>query len=216
MPASAKWSRDELILVLDLYFEMDYASDASDGDERIASLARTLSALPLRDDDDGTSERTARDVSLILGDYLRFDPEHAVMRARISENAERVWEAFAGDRDRLQQTAESIRRNADMVPMRGSDLEDEIEFDEGRILTRIHFARERNALWSSTIRTVVAITGHYGLRTLSVFRQPSPEQRETGRRHDPDSSSRRAPFRCAYRALSRCAPATSWRRTATE
>lgn len=155
MPASAKWSRDELILVLDLYFEMDYASDASDGDERIASLARTLSALPLRDDDDGTSERTARDVSLILGDYLRFDPEHAVMRARISENAERVWEAFAGDRDRLQQTAESIRRNADMVPMRGSDLEDEIEFDEGRILTRIHFARERNATLVATKRRLV-------------------------------------------------------------
>ena len=155
MPATARWSRDELILVLDLYFEMDYASAAPEGDERIASLARTLSSLPLRDEDDAPSERNERDVSLILGDYLRFDPEHAVIKARIGEKAEQVWEAFANDRDRLQQTAESIRRNADVVPMQGSDLEDEIEFDEGRILTRIHFARERNATLVATKRRLV-------------------------------------------------------------
>lgn len=154
MPASARWSRDELILVLDLYFEMGYASDASDGDERITSLARTLNSLPLRDDE-SSQPRNAREVSLILSDYLRFDPEHAVMQARISETAERVWESFSGDRDRLQQTAESIRRNADVVPMRGSDLEDEIEFDEGRILTRIHFARERNATLVTTKKRLV-------------------------------------------------------------
>lgn len=154
MAPKAKWSRDELILVLDLYFEMDYPREASDGDSRIASLARTLNSLPLREDD-GSQPRVARDVSLILGDYLRFDPEHAVMQARIGETAERVWESFAGDRERLQQTAESIRRNADVVPMRGSDLEDEIEFDEGRILTRIHFARERNATLVTTKKRLV-------------------------------------------------------------
>ena len=154
MPSSAKWSRDELILVLDLYFEMDYARGASDGDERVASLARTLNSLPLRDEDP-SQPRSGREVALILGDYLRYDPEHAVMQARIGETAERVWVSFAGDRDRLQQTAESIRRNADVVPMRGSDLEDEIEFDEGRILTRIHFARERNATLVVTKKRLV-------------------------------------------------------------
>jgi 5-methylcytosine-specific restriction protein A len=77
------------------------------------------------------------------------------MQARIGETAERVWESFAGDRERLEQTAESIRRNADVVPMRGSDLEDEIEFDEGRILTRIHFARERNATLVTTKKRLV-------------------------------------------------------------
>jgi 5-methylcytosine-specific restriction enzyme A len=154
MPASARWSRDELILVLDLYFDMDYARDASDGDERVASLARTLNSLPLRNDE-LSQPRNVREVSLILSDYLRFDPEHAVMQARIGETAERVWESFAGDREKLQQTAESIRRNADVVPMRGSDLEDEIEFDEGRILTRIHFARERNATLVTTKKRLV-------------------------------------------------------------
>ena len=154
MPASARWSRDELILVLDLYFEMDYARNASDGDERVASLARTLNSLPIRDDET-SPPRNAREVSLILSDYLRFDPEHAVMQARIGETAERVWESFAGDLERLHQTAESIRRNADLVPMRGSDLEDEIEFDEGRILTRIHFARERNATLVTTKKRLV-------------------------------------------------------------
>lgn len=140
--------------MLDLYFEMGHASNASDGDERVASLARTLNSLPLRDDEH-SEPRSAREVSLILGDYLRYDPEHAVMQARIGETAERVWESFAGDRDRLRQTAESIRRNADVVPMRGSDLEDEIEFDEGRILTRIHFARERNATLVTTKKRLV-------------------------------------------------------------
>ena len=77
------------------------------------------------------------------------------MPARIGETAERVWEAFAAEPDRQRQTAESIRSNASVVPMRGSDLEDEIEFGEGRILTRIHLARERNATLVSTKKRLV-------------------------------------------------------------
>ena len=151
MPGIAKWERDELILVLDLYFEMDYPRNSGGDDPRIDELARVLSTLPLRE---GRS-RTGRDVGLILGDYLRFDPEHAVMAARIGETAERVWGSFAGDRERLRQTAESIRRNADVAPMRGSDLEDDVEFDEGRILTRIHLDRERNATLVATKKRLV-------------------------------------------------------------
>lgn len=131
-----------MILALDLYFEMEYAGEASDDDARIAALARLLNSLPLRD---GAKGLEGRDVSLILGDYLRYDPNRAVMQARIGETAERVWDTFASDPERLRQTAESIRANASVEPMRGSDLESEIEFEEGRILTRIHFVRERNA-----------------------------------------------------------------------
>ena len=152
MAATAKWARDELILALDLYFEMDFPRNAEQSDPRIEALVRVLNALPLRD---GAAPRTARDLALILGDYLRFDPEHAVMHARIGETAERVWENFAADRERLRQTAESIRLNADLAPMRGVDQEEEIEFDEGRILTRIHLDRERNATLVATKKRLV-------------------------------------------------------------
>ena len=158
MPGFAKWERDELILVLDLYFDIDHAADPSGGEEQVERLAEVLNSLPLRDGEG--VRRTARDVRLILSDYLRFDPEHAVMSARIGETAERVWETFAADRNRLQETAASIRRNADVTPMRGSDLEDEIEFEEGRILTRIHFDRERNAtLLATKKRLLLTQTG---------------------------------------------------------
>ncbi len=154
MPGVAKWGRDELILALDLYFEMDYPRNSAGGDERVESLARLLSSLPLRNGGAAVS-RSGRDVELILGDYLRYDPEHAVMSARIGETAERVWESFAADRERLARTAESIRANATVAPMRGSDLEDDIEFDEGRMLTRIHLDRERNATLVATKKRLV-------------------------------------------------------------
>ena len=154
MPGVVKWERDELILALDLYFEMDYPRNAGVADPRIGALARVLSELPSRNGD-APPARDARDVELILGDFLRFDPEHAVMSARIGETAERVWGSFAGDGERLRLTAESIRANAGVAPMRGSDLEDEIEFDEGRILTRIHLDRERNATLVATKKRLV-------------------------------------------------------------
>lgn len=147
MALTAKWSRDELILALDLYFEIGYAGESSDADLRVGALAGLVNSLSSRD---GSQPIGARDVSAILGDYLRFDPNHAVMPARIGETAERVWDTFASDLPRLRQTAESIRANASVEPMRGSDLEGEIEFEEGRILTRIHFARERNATLVAT------------------------------------------------------------------
>lgn len=147
MPGIPKWSRDELILALDLYFEMGYAGEASDTDARLGALARLINSLPWRN---GSQPVAVRDVSAILGDYLRYDPDRAVMQARIGETAERVWDTFSSDLPRLRQTAESIRANASVEPMRGSDLEDEIEFEEGRILTRIHFARERNATLVAT------------------------------------------------------------------
>ena len=154
MQGVVKWERDELILALDLYFEMDYPRNSGGEDARIEALARLLSELPSLNGD-APRERTGRDVALILGDYLRIDPEHAVMSARIGETAERVWESFAADRERLQLTAESIRANAAVAPMRGSDLEDGIEFDEGRILTRIHLDRERNATLVATKKRLV-------------------------------------------------------------
>ena len=153
MAPIAKWARDELILALDLYFEMDFPRNASDSDERIEALTRVVNSLPLRDGE--SQDRTPKDLALILADFLRFDPEQSVMPARIGETAERVWGVFAAEPDRLRQTAESIRSNASVVPMRGSDLEDEIEFGEGRILTRIHLARERNATLVSTKKRLV-------------------------------------------------------------
>jgi len=51
MPGVVKWERDELILALDLYFEMDYPRNSGGEDARIAALARLLSELPSLDGD---------------------------------------------------------------------------------------------------------------------------------------------------------------------
>lgn len=138
-----------MVLVLDLYVE---AGDGlEEADPRVARMAELLGSLPLGNG----GGRTPREVAAVLGDYLRYDPRHAVMPVRIGELAERVWGTFAGDAGRLRRTAESIRANADVAPMRGLDLEDEVEFEEGRILTRIHFARERNATLAATKKRLV-------------------------------------------------------------
>jgi 5-methylcytosine-specific restriction protein A len=75
-------------------------------------------------------------------------PGHGISRGGRLDQI--VWNEFASDIPALQQMAEAIRhgyRSADTAPERvAAEDDEESEFPEGRIVYRLHRARERNQL----------------------------------------------------------------------
>jgi len=87
-----------------------------------------------------------------LCNFLRLDPGYSGKGLNAGSRLDvDVWNEFGSDRDRLSDVAEAIRRDYQLLvptPQTGgrkiSDGDEE-EFPEGRILARLHRARERNA-----------------------------------------------------------------------
>ena len=142
------WERDELILALDLYFEIPF-SKVSDTHPDVVALSELLNKLPLHFDRDAKF-RNPNGVAMKLANLARLDPKHAergVKGLKGGGHLEReVWHQFAGNRTLLAAVASHIR-SAYVQPEAAAPVvvdEDEEEFAEGRVLYRLHRSRERN------------------------------------------------------------------------
>lgn len=82
-----------------------------------------------------------------LGNLLAVDPAYQGEGLSRGGRLEReVWDEFAESPYRLHAVAEAIRANHTLAePPERYETEEEEEFVEGRILTRMHRQRERNA-----------------------------------------------------------------------
>jgi 5-methylcytosine-specific restriction protein A len=141
------WTRDELILALDLYFRVPAARGNKNHPECI-KLSERLNALPIHGGQaHAKTFRNANGVGIKLSNFLRFDPTYKGKGLPAgSQLEEEVWKAFAGDHPRLRRAAEAILAGADELTEAGiavSDDDDEEESEEGRILTALHRRRER-------------------------------------------------------------------------
>jgi len=150
------WTRDELILALDLYFRHP-PGHISKNHPEVRKLSNLLNALPIHTDrPDAERFRNENGVYTKLCNFLRLDPSYSgrgLTHGGVEE--ESVWEEFAGDSKRLADVARAIRENAGShdsqqrllrVP-RASQLTEEPEedeFPEGKVLYRTHRARERS------------------------------------------------------------------------
>jgi 5-methylcytosine-specific restriction protein A len=83
--------------------------------------------------------------------FRRFDPAYASQGKKGLERGGRleaeVWSDFISRPQLLAETANAIRLNVTKgVPIEPSSSEDDEEFEaeEGKVLTRVHFSRERN------------------------------------------------------------------------
>jgi len=144
-----EWTRDELILGLDLYFRLTTAQ-LTRANADIIALSTLLNELPIhrpqsRDD----RFRNPAGVAMELRGFLRFDPHYAGEGLRAAKLGENIWDEFSVDRIRLRATADAIR--AGYVELTRADAEtpspredDADVFPEGRILTQLHRLRERN------------------------------------------------------------------------
>lgn len=149
MVRNPAWTRDELILALDLYFREPSAR----GDKKhpaCEELSQLLNQLPIHPGiAPGTNFRNANGVAMKLGNFLRCDPDYPGAGLKAGNKLEQpIWDEFSGDLLRLRKTAEAIRLNAGDLAAApatpAADISDDEEAEEGRVLTRVHQARERN------------------------------------------------------------------------
>jgi 5-methylcytosine-specific restriction enzyme A len=149
MSQNLNWTREELILALDLYFRVPY-SQVTQHHPDIIELSHFLRQLPIYADIPKSSGyRSPSSVSLKLSNFKRLDPayEGSGLGAGSKLDVE-VWNDFSANRQLLQSVAQGIRaayRTTDYkAPAVIIAIEPEAEFPEGRILTGVHIQRERN------------------------------------------------------------------------
>jgi 5-methylcytosine-specific restriction enzyme A len=141
------WARDELILALDVYL-MHRGHIPSPRDPEIIGLSDLLNRLPIHTvRPDLEKFRNANGVVLKITNFAALDPQYpGAGMSRGSQLDAVVWDRYAGDPDELRQVADAIRTAeiSAMLPVIPEADEDDIEADEGRLLTRLHRARERD------------------------------------------------------------------------
>lgn len=143
------WTRDELILALNLYFESKFWEPSSDrtGVNDLSELLQLLPTYPINIQTEHF--RNPDGVYMKLSNFLSIDPNYkGVGLSRYGKLDKVIWDEFSCDLPRLKRVAEAIKGSYKDIPS-PSDLnevvidEDE-EFTEGRVLTQLHKRRERN------------------------------------------------------------------------
>ena len=146
------WSRDELILALDLYLRNRASPPGKDSPE-VNELSEFLNkmgqALGLAETE---TYRNANGVYMKMMNFRRFDAEYTkdgkVGLTRGNKDEEVVWREFSADQVRLVTVASAIRatieKHSGDHELGGPDEPDIQEAEEGRVLTRLHRIRERN------------------------------------------------------------------------
>jgi 5-methylcytosine-specific restriction enzyme A len=148
MARNPTWSRDELILALDLY--MRYRERLPDNDDpQVIELSRALNALYGERARDASLFRNPNGVYMKLANFRAVDPLHTSQGKRgLSRGGYgtlEVWTEFSQHKDRLKLIASAIREAVAAGISQHPDADDDIvEAFEGRLLTRMHLIRERS------------------------------------------------------------------------
>lgn len=155
---SPKWTRDELILALELYFRCPQCISKKNSPE-IVELSNILNTLPIHPQKSEFEKfRNPAGVYMKLCNFLRFDPNYFGVGLKAGGKLEEdIWNEFIADKDRLKIIAGAITENSQDVPRPSfGEIElDEIEFEEGFVLTRLHKLRERSPSLSRKKKEVV-------------------------------------------------------------
>jgi 5-methylcytosine-specific restriction protein A len=151
-PRSARnpaWTRDELILALDVYFELPSPDQHHPA---VIALSELLNRLWASTEFGGaTTLRNPSGVSMKLSNFQRFDPAFQDSGrkglAHGGKGDEEVWTEFANDRQRLKAVAAAIRAALNDAPIEigFADQSPDIDAAEGAVLSRMHHYRERNS-----------------------------------------------------------------------
>lgn len=103
------WSREELILALNLYFEIE-SSQFTSSNPKVIELSETLNKLNIHSDrPDEIRFRNPNGVSMKLSNFLRFDSNYkGIGLERGGKLEEEIWNSFAGNKKLLQQKTDEI------------------------------------------------------------------------------------------------------------
>ena len=108
MTRNPTWSREELILALDLYLRGGFLDDRHPDVVELSELLNRIAASTPT-----PTFRNPNGVSMKLGNFRSLDPSRTgVGLPRIGRGDAAVWAEFANDRPRLAAEAREIRRRA--------------------------------------------------------------------------------------------------------
>jgi len=146
-----KWQRDELILALDLYFQLE-PGQIHARNPLVVELSTTLNKLPIHGDkEEYENFRNPNGVGLKLSNLLALDESYAGKGMdRFSKLDKEVFAEFKDKRELLGKLANAIKLSAINPEIRNEilnlpeDIDDDAKVKEGGLLYRYHLARERN------------------------------------------------------------------------
>ena len=151
--ANPAWTRDELILALDLYLRHRDSLPSKHHPE-VQELSRFLGKMGLALGlSSSSSFRNPNGVYMKLGNFRSWDPEYVkdgkTGLAKGNKDEEVVWKEFAHSPSTLAAVVAGIRNAVDLDSvdghlLQGRDEPDIHEAPEGKVLTRLHRVRERS------------------------------------------------------------------------
>ena len=186
MARNPTWTRDELILALDLYLRHRERLPDSD-DAEIVELSQTLNSLFGEQAKDAALFRNRNGVYMKLANFRAVDPLHTSQGKRgLSRGGNEVaelWEEFSNRGDEVKLIASAIRAAAgNQASIAIAEQEEGItEAEEGRLLTRMHRVRERNRELVKRKRdAVLCETGRLRARLAASISMTSTESTAAG------------------------------------
>jgi 5-methylcytosine-specific restriction protein A len=147
-----KWHRDEIILALDLYFQLEPGQIHARNPE-IIELSEILNKLPIHKvRPDSVKFRNPNGVGLKLSNFLAIDPDYSGKGMEsFSKLDEEVFFEFSSNRKLLSAIASRIKATANNPSLalklyQIGDDEDENNFivKEGKVVYKLHKYIERN------------------------------------------------------------------------
>lgn len=161
-----KWNRDELILTLDLYFQLT-PGQIHARNPLIIALSQLLNKLPSDEEKkDAKRFRNPNGVGLKLSNFLSIDDSYAgkgMSSSSILDKA--IFKEFEHNREELRKLADAIKmalaNNSLLQSIEAVQETEDMEAysrKEGALLHRFHLSRERNV-------TLIKKKKEYALKT---------------------------------------------------
>lgn len=146
-PRNPPWTRDELILALDVYLRYN-PSKISKHHPEIMNLSRTLRKLPLhRHKGDRKSFRSPASVYMQLRTFMSLDPRsRAAGLTHVNKLEQQIWREYSRDLSTLNKLAVALRSlsNSPLAKELNNPVAEEDDCPAGRLLFRLHKRLESN------------------------------------------------------------------------
>jgi 5-methylcytosine-specific restriction protein A len=146
-----KWHRDEIILTLDLYFELE-PGQIHNRNPKVVKLSELLNQLPIHEvKPDVEKFRNPNGVSLKLSNFLAIDPRSGRKgMTSFSRLDKEVFEEFQNNKSELQRIADKIKSTVENTALNNKLYsiggQNKLESaKEGEVIYRLHKLRERSS-----------------------------------------------------------------------
>ncbi|AZB10744.1 HNH endonuclease [Chryseobacterium sp. G0162] len=147
-----KWQRDELILTLNLYYNLD-SKLFTNTNSKIIELSKQLNSLPIYSQEErNLNFRNANGVAMKLSNFMAIDIDNTNRGlSSYSKKDEEIFNEFYGRINELKQIANlilnSIQEKEVLIQLYSIENESDhvMEGSEGGVLYKLHKLRERDS-----------------------------------------------------------------------